>query len=131
MKNKRITYNSDKDLIVYQIDKIPDETEDIPAIRKLKKNEPDIIIKEAHDATITYIITILTGEIISGSEDGIIKIFHSKYRYQCVSILTGHKARINFIGQYIGGKLVTCGDDKKIKFWEKDKNDYKNDYYFH
>ena len=131
MKNKRIAYNSDKDLIVYQIDKIPDETEDIPAIRKMKKNEPDIIINEAHDTTITYIITILTGEIISGSEDGIIKIFHSKYRYQCVSILTGHKAKINYIGQYIGGKLVTCGNDKKIKFWEKDKNDYKNDYYFH
>ena len=131
MKNKRIVYNSDKDLIIYQIDKIPDVSEDIPEIRKLKKNEPNIVINEAHDATITYLITIPSGEIISGSEDGIVKIFHSKYKYQCVSILTGHLGRINFIDEYPGGKLVTCGDDKKIKFWEKNKNDYTGDYNFH
>ena len=130
MKNKRIVYNSDKDLIIYQIDKIPDISEDIPAIRKKKKNDPDFIINDAHDTTISYIITISTGEIISGSEEGIVKIFHSKYKYQCVSILTGHMGRINFIDEYPGGKLVTCGDDKKIKFWEKDKNDYRNDYNF-
>ena len=130
MKNKRIVYNSDKDLIIYQIDKIPDISEDIPKIRKMKKNEPDIVINDAHDTTITYIITIKTGEIISGSEDGIIKIFHAKYKFQCVSILTGHMERINFIDEFPGGKLVTCGDDKKIKFWEKDKNTYDSDYFF-
>ena len=131
MRHKRIVYNSDKDLIIYNIDKIPDLSEDIPDIRKKKKNEPEFIIKEAHDATITYILTISTGEIISGSEDGVIKIFHSKYKYQCVSILTGHMARINFIDEYPEDKLVTCGDDKKIKFWEKDKNIYQNEYNFH
>ena len=130
MKKKRIVYNSDKDLIIYQIDRIPDLSEEIPAIRKLKKNEPDFVINDAHDTTITYIITLKTGEIISGSEDGIVKIFHSNYRFQCISILTGHMKRINFIDEYPGGKLVTCGDDKKIKFWEKDKNDYHADYNF-
>ena len=128
MKNKRIVYNSDKDLIIYSIDKIPDISEDIPAIRKKKKNEPEFVIKEAHDTTITCIFTISSGEIISGSEDGIVKIFHSKYKYQCVSILTGHMARINFIDEYPGGKLVTCGDDKKIRFWEKNKNDFISEY---
>ena len=132
MKNKRIVYNSDKDLIIYHIDKIPDISEDIPEIRFKKKNEPDFIISEAHDATISYIITIATGEIISGSEDGIVKIFHSKYNFQYVGILIGHSGRINFIDEYPGGKLVTCGDDKKIKFWEKDKNDFnKGDYFMH
>jgi WD40 repeat protein len=129
MKNKRIVFNLDKNLVIYQINKIPDVSEDIPIIRKKKKNEPDFRINEAHDALITCIITISSGEIISGSEDGIIKIFHSKYNYQCVSVLTGHMERINFIDEYPGGKLVTCGDDKKIKFWEKNKDEYKSDYH--
>ena len=128
MKNKRIVYNSDKDLVIYNIDKIPDISEDIPSIRKKKKNEPDFIIKDAHDTTITYILTISSGEIISGSEDGIVKIFHSKYKFQCISILTGHMAMINFIDEFPGDKLITCGDDKKIRFWEKDKNNIKSDY---
>ena len=87
----------------------------------MKKNEPDFYIKSAHDSTITYILALPTGEIISGDEGGVIKIIHSKFNFQCVSILTGHRGRINAIDVLPMDKLVSCGDDKKIKFWERNK----------
>ena len=121
IKKKRIVYNNNKDLIIYNIDKIPNISDDVPEIRKLKKNEPDLYIKNAHDSTITYILALPTGEIISGDEGGVIKIIHSKYNFQCVSILTGHRGRINDIDVLPMDKLVSCGDDKKIKFWERNK----------
>ena len=121
IKKKRIVYNNNKDLIIYNIDKIPNISDDVPEIRKLKKNEPDFYIKNAHDSTITYILALPTGEIISGDEGGVIKIFHSKFNFQCVSILTGHRGRINDIDVLPMDKLVSCGDDKKIKFWERNK----------
>ena len=129
IKKKRIVYNNNKDLIIYNIDKIPNISDDIPEIRNLKKNEPDFYIKNAHDFTITYILAISTGEIITGDEGGIIKIIHSKFNFQCVSVLTGHRARINFIDVFhYDNKLVSCGDDKKIKFWERHKKiDNDND----
>ena len=121
LKKKRIAYNQDKDLIIYNIDKIPNISDDIPEIRKLKKNEPDFLIKDAHEHTITYILSISTGELVSGDEGGVIKIFHSKFNFQCVSILTGHRGRINSIELFPQDKLVSCGDDKRIKFWERFK----------
>ena len=121
LKKKRIAYNQDKDLIIYNIDKIPNVSDDVPEIRKLKKNEPDFFIKDAHENTISYILSIPTGELISGDEGGVIKIFHSKFNFQCVSILTGHRGRINYIQVFPLDKLVSCGDDKRIKFWERFK----------
>ena len=122
IRKKRIVYNNNKDLIIYNIDKIPNISDDIPEIRKLKKNEPDFYIKDAHDFTITYILAIPTGEIISGDDGGVIKIIHSKFNFQCVSILTGHRGRINSLDVFpLDNKLVSCGDDKKIKFWERNK----------
>ena len=120
-KKKRIVYNHDKDLIIYNIDKIPNISDDIPEIRKLKKNDPDFILKDVHSFTITYILAISTGEIISGDEGGVIKIFHSKFNFQCISVLTGHRGRINFIDVFPSDKLISCGDDKKIKVWERHK----------
>ena len=126
LKKKRIAYNQDKDLIIYNIDKIPNISDDIPEIRKLKKNEPDFLIKDAHEHTITYLLSISTGEIVSGDEGGVIKIFHSKFNFQCVSILTGHRGRINSIELFPQDKLVSCGDDKRIKFWERFKENKDN-----
>ena len=126
LKKKRIAYNQDKDLIIYNIDKIPNISDDIPEIRKLKKNEPDFLIKDAHEHTITYILSISTGELVSGDEGGVIKIFHSKFNFQCVSILTGHRGRINSIELFPQDKLVSCGDDKRIKFWERFKENKDN-----
>lgn len=127
LKKKRIAFNNDKDIIIYNIDKIPNVSDDIPEIRKLKKNEPDFLIKEAHDYTITYLLSILTGELISGDEGGVIKVFHSKFNFQCVSILTGHRGRINSIDVFPLDKLVSCGDDKRIKFWERFKEKKEGD----
>ena len=121
LKKKRIAYNQDKDLIIYNIDKIPNVSDDVPEIRKLKINEPDFFIKDAHENAISYILSIPTGELISGDEGGVIKIFHSKFNFQCVSILTGHRGRINYIQVFPLDKLVSCGDDKRIKFWERFK----------
>ena len=121
LKKKRIAYNQDKDLVIYNIDRIPNVSDDVPEIRKLKKNDPDFFLKGAHEFTITYILAISTGELISGDEGGIIKIFDSKANFQCVSILTGHRGRINSIDVFPSDKLVSCGDDKKIKFWERHK----------
>ena len=127
LKKKRIAYNHDKDLIIYNIDKIPNISDDVPEIRKLKKNEPDFFIKDAHENTISYILSIPTGELISGDEGGVIKIFHSKFNFQCVSILTGHRGRINYIELFPLDKLVSCGDDKRIKFWERFKEKKEGD----
>ena len=121
LKNKRIAYNRDKDLLIYNIERIPSTDDDIPEIRKLKKNEPDFFINQAHEYTITCLLAISTGELISGDDGGVIKIFHSKFKFQCVSILIGHRGRINSIDVFPTDKLVSCGDDKKIKFWERNK----------
>ena len=127
LKRKRIAYNQDKNLIIYNIDKIPNISDDIPEIRKLKKNDPDFIINNAHEFTITYILSVSTGEIISGDEGGIIKIFHSNFNFQCVSVLIGHRGRINSIDIFPSDKLVSCGDDKRIKFWERYKEKKEDD----
>ena len=127
LKKKRIAYNTDKTLIIYNIDKIPNISDDIPEIRKLKKNDPDFIINEAHEYTITYILSLSTGEVISGDEGGIIKIFHSQFNFQCVSVLTGHRGRINFVELFPSDQLVSCGDDKRIKFWKRYKENKDED----
>ena len=127
LKKKRIAYNTDKTLIIYNIDKIPNISDDIPEIRRLKKNDPDFIINEAHEYTITYILSLSTGEVISGDEGGIIKIFHSQFNFQCVSVLTGHRGRINFVELFPSDQLVSCGDDKRIKFWKRYKENKDED----
>ena len=127
LKKKRIAYNTDKTLIIYNLDKIPNISDDIPEIRKLKKNDPDFIINEAHEYTITYILSLSTGEVISGDEGGIIKIFHSQFNFQCVSVLTGHRGRINFVELFPSDQLVSCGDDKRIKFWKRYKENKDED----
>lgn len=127
LKKKRIAYNTDKTLIIYNIDKIPNISDDIPEIRKLKKNDPDFIINDAHEYTITYILSLSTGEVISGDEGGIIKIFHSQFNFQCVSVLTGHRGRINFVELFPSDQLVSCGDDKRIKFWKRYKENKDED----
>lgn len=117
MHDKRIVYNSDRDLIIYNLDNIPDVSEDIPEIRKKKLHEPDFHLEEIYIKAISYILPIRTGEILVGFEDGLIKIYHSGFGMLCVYELTGHRERINFISEYPDQRLVTCGDDKKIKFW--------------
>ena len=122
LKSKRIIYNSFNDLIVYKIDKIPDISENIPEIKNQKLNEPEIVIKKAHNREICYIYCLKNGEVISASVDGVIKIFQSDLKFQVVGELSGHTDRINYIAEYPDNKLVTCGSDKKLCFWEKGKS---------
>ena len=122
LKSKRIIYNNFNNLIVYKIDKIPDISENVPEIKNKKLNEPEFVIKKAHDTEICYIYCLKNGEIISGSVDGVIKIFQSELKFQCVGELEGHSDRINYIAEYPDDKLVTCGSDRKLCFWEKGKS---------
>ena len=127
--NKRIVYNSSNDIIIYYIERIPDLSEEEEKIRIKKKHEPQFVIKDAHETPITYILTMKTGEIVSGGEDGIIKVFHDKYNFECTSVLTGHSKRINYIGVFFDDKLISCSDDKRIKMWERalfEKSKYKD-----
>ena len=113
----RIIYNNKNNLVIYTFYKIPDVSEDIEQIRKKGYHEPDKIIDSAHESDISYILPLKTGEVITGAEDGVIRVWHVKYDFACTVELAGHKNRINYIAEFPRNRLVTCSDDKRVKIW--------------
>ena len=112
----RIVYNSNRDIYVYQLDKLPDMN--IPENLKGKKQfQPDHIIKEGHIGCIVCMIQLRSGELCTGGEEGLIKLWSIKDNFQLITELTGHRTKINDIIETFDGKLISCSDDRSIKIW--------------
>jgi WD40 repeat protein len=116
LSDGRIVFNSDKDIYVYQLDKLPDMN--LPeTIEGKKQFQPDHIIKDAHIACIVCMIQLHSGELCTGGEEGLIKLWSIKDNFQFVAELTGHRTKISDIIETFDGKLVSCSDDRSIKIW--------------
>ena len=82
--------------------------------------EPINSIK-AHDEPIEIIYeSPFTGEIISGSQDGLVKIFKADNytNYTCVKILKGHNNSILSVQQIDENNILTSSVDKTVKIWK-------------
>ena len=114
LKDGRIVFNSNKDILIYQLDKLPNIN--IPD-RAKNKFKPDFIIKDSHNFCVSCIIQLNNGDLCSGSEDGSIKLWSVNNNFQNIMELSGHKSKINDIVENNIGKLFTCSDDRSIKVW--------------
>ena len=79
--------------------------------------EPIISIK-AHDEPVEIIYeNPFTGDIISGSQDGLVKIFKAD-NGTCIKILKGHNNSILFVQQIDENTILTSSVDKTVKIWK-------------
>ena len=71
----------------------------------------------AHSEPIEFMyLSPFTGDIISGSQDNLVKIFKAD-NGTCVKILEGHKNTILFITQLDENTILTTSVDKTVKIW--------------
>ena len=78
--------------------------------------EPIKSIK-AHDEPIEILYeSPFTGDIISGSQDNLVKIFKID-NWNCIKILEGHKNTVLFISQIDENTIFTSSVDKTVKIW--------------
>ena len=78
--------------------------------------EPIMSIK-AHDEPIEILYeSPFTGDIISGSQDNLVKIFKID-NWNCIKILEGHKNTVLFISQIDENTIFTSSVDKTVKIW--------------
>ena len=78
--------------------------------------EPIMSIKE-HDEPIEILYeSPFTGDIISGSQDNLVKIFKID-NWNCIKILEGHKNTVLFISQIDENTIFTSSVDKTVKIW--------------
>ncbi|RNA20631.1 WD40 repeat, partial [Brachionus plicatilis] len=59
------------------------------------------------------------GNIVSGSEDQTIKIWH-KDTFECLKTINGHNSEVNCLAIMQNGNIVSGSWDKTIKIWDKD-----------
>ena len=84
------------------------ETEGFEPINSIKvHDEPIEIIYE----------NPFTGDIISGSQDGLVKIFKPD-NGTCIKILKGHNNSILFVQQIDENTILTSSVDKTVKIWK-------------
>ena len=78
--------------------------------------EPINSIK-AHDEPIEILYeSPFTGDIISGSQDNLVKIFKVD-NCACIKILEGHKSTVLFVSQIDENTILTSSVDKTVKIW--------------
>lgn len=123
----RILYNNKGQLIIYQLERLLDISEKFDKIKEHEFHKPDKVI-DAHEQDITYIFEKKNGEIYTGDQEGIIKIWNFKYEFECIFELIGHKGRINYISEYLNDMVVSCSADKSIRIWGKGTSIYPKDY---
>lgn len=80
-----------------------------------------------HTDIVRKVIPLTKNFFASCSKDGTIKIWSSIFPYVFVRKLTGHKTPIcSMIALREGGILVSCSEDKKMKFWDLLEYNCKN-----
>ena len=78
--------------------------------------EPSLIFN-AHSEPIEILyLSPFTGDIITGSQDNLIKIFKPD-NGACVKILEGHKNTVLYITQLDENTILTTSVDKTVKIW--------------
>ena len=76
-----------------------------------------VMVINAHSEPIEILYeSPFTGDIISGSQDNLVKIFKED-NGSCVKILEGHKNTILYVTQINENTIVTSSVDKTVKIW--------------
>lgn len=120
LRDGRIVYGSEGDLLVYKINKLIDvEIENLDDTEKKKGKGPELTLIKAHNGIITMILELKTGEIATGGEDSLIKIWNPNYEFMCVKELDGHAGQLNHISENSFWRLFSCAKDGSIKIWSK------------
>ena len=87
-----------------------------------------LVIKE-HSNSISFIIQLSSGELVSCSYDKLIKLYKIKgMQYEVLQILNYHKDIVNKMIELKNKKLVSCSYDSSIIFYSKNNKKYEKDY---
>lgn len=120
IRDGRIVFGSDGDILVYKVDKLIDvEIENSGDVEKKKGKGPEMTLVKAHNGVILMFLELKTGEIASGGDDMVIKIWNPNYEFVCVKELDGHTGKINFIAENSFWRMFSCSHDGSIKIWSK------------
>lgn len=91
----------------------------------------EITIKE--DYYIMYLTQLKNGSLVSLNSGGYISIYNllENNKYILLQKIKAHSARVHKLREFDNNnRFMTCSDDWTIKFFFKDKNEYKEDYFF-
>ena len=78
--------------------------------------EPSLIFNAHNEPIEVLYLSPFTGDIITGSQDNLVKIFKSD-NGTCVKILEGHKNTVLYITQLNENTILTTSVDKTVKIW--------------
>ena len=78
--------------------------------------EPSLIFNAHNEPIEVLYLSPFTGDIITGSQDNLVKIFKSD-NGTCVKILEGHKNTVLYITQLDENTILTTSVDKTVKIW--------------
>ena len=79
---------------------------------------------EEHGDSVTSLIILNDGKIVSGSHDNTIKIWDPKNDYKCIKTLKEHKDHVYSLIKLDYCKFVSGSKDNSIKIWDYKDNDY-------
>ena len=79
---------------------------------------------------IMHLTQLKNGNLVSLGYDAYINIYKllDNYKYIVLQKIKNHTSRIHKLREFDNNKFMTCSDDNTIKFFFKDKNEYKEDY---
>jgi WD40 repeat protein len=66
------------------------------------------------------LIQLKSGEIMTGSTDGSLKIFETQ-NFSCLATLKNHRDSINCLTQLKNGQVLSGSNDKTVKLWDTNK----------
>ena len=92
-------------------------------IQLTSSNLKNINIIKEHKDWINSISTFPSGNIISVSDDKIIKIFNIHFNL-IQEIIDSHDDNITYVNVKDENNFMTCSSDETIKFWTKKLNDF-------
>lgn len=116
IKDKRVVYSSDGDIIVSQIEKLLDVSKEMDR-GYVKNHQPDIYIKKAHEGMISMLLELKNGDIASSWNDGMIKIWNLAKGFICIQELEGHHERVSYMSEIPNYRLLSCADDGWVRVW--------------
>ena len=89
----------------------------------------EMTIKE-YSNYIMHLTQLKNGNLVSLGADAYINIYSllDNYKYIVLQKIKNHTSRIHKLREIDNNKFMTCSDDNTIKFFFKDKNEYKEDY---